>query len=318
MRYADSRLTGLCTTNKEELEEQQAAAFSSLLQPLFNADGEDWSAIRDLRNVFSRPLGQIFRSGGGLEEDGGGFQTSRGYVGQAMRLIDGIVYLIAIDVTGGGLDLTLLTDLVTQLPYLIRFNCEGCNYNNQNASAMQLPASLIALAPKTLERLNLQGSDVQGVLPEEWGQWSTLKEIVLPRNKISGTLPASWKGMSSMQYFDISRNLLTGTLPPDWGSGGITNVTVMYLNDNPGLTGTIPAAWSTFMGGIYLERTNVTGCIPDQLMTNVFWDQPYIPCSQVSPEVKALLDIRTLLDPSGEVLASWTQQNSGAPQLPSE
>lgn len=158
---------------------------------------------------------------------------------------------------------------------------------------MRLPPSLATQAPVSMHSLKVEGSGVTGALPEEWGQWSSLSTLSLRDNSIVGTLPALWKGMSSLQYLD--------------------------LQGNPGLRGTIPAEWSALRAQILLSGTGVTGCIPDQLFTLVSGDQLLSrPCSQDSPEVGALIELGRLVDPAGQVLASWDAKNSGWAQQPGQ
>lgn len=158
---------------------------------------------------------------------------------------------------------------------------------------MRLPPSLATQAPQSMHSMKVDGSGVTGVLPEEWGQWSSLSTLSLRDNSLVGTLPASWKGMSSLRYLD--------------------------LRGNPGLTGTIPPEWSVLRAQILLSGTNITGCVPDQLVTFVYGDELLsAPCSQDSPEIGALVELRNLLDSAGHWLASWEAKKGGSAQQPGQ
>lgn len=279
-------LRGFCPSSKQEIELQQSDTIRTMLQPLLNAGPQKWGVVDSMSAYFDKPLSNIWFGEDGKDVRGWRESDDRGWVGHAMRIIDSVAYTIIVDAEGAGLDLTILPDFVVKLPRLELFLCKHCNYNSQNVDAMQLPASLAAKAPTSLQSLGLAGSGVAGPLPNEWGQWSSLFRLALNDNNIKGTLPASWSNMTFLYSLDLS--------------------------NNPDLTGTIPSAWATFQAAIFLQGTSVEGCIPDQLLENIFWDKPYTSCSQNSPELSQLLVLRQLLNPAGWLLATWVIDSAPA------
>ncbi|EFN52568.1 hypothetical protein CHLNCDRAFT_138562 [Chlorella variabilis] len=74
-------------------------------------------------------------------------------------------------------------------------------------------------------------------------------DLWLGNNRLSGTLPGAW-GASATKLADlsVSKNRLSGpAFPRGWlQSGAMPKLEKAYLNENPQLTGTLPAslAWS--------------------------------------------------------------------------
>lgn len=322
--YEGTQMTGWCSDNKREIEEQQWKALSTLLPPLLDSIGRTvWPALvailNDLRIAGS--LSGIWDGNDGRDNFFWSRTDDRGHLHIYLGLRNNVVYITELIIQGGWLNATVLPDFLSQLPGVESFRCESCAYSitqlpRQDYAALELPASLADKAPRSLKALTISGSGLRGTLPREWGTWDTLYGLNLHGNSLSGTLPASWKGMSSLKFLYLSGNGFEGTLPPEWGGGGISRLTEVWLSYNPGLVGTLPAAWSTFQGGLFLLNTNLTGCVPDQLVSNVQWGNPVIACSQNSSEVASLLKIRELVDPTGAVLVDWTRNNSGPLEQP--
>lgn len=156
------------------------------------------------------------------------------------------------------------------------------------------------MAP-ALRQLLLSYNNLTGPLPQEWGSFSALEELVLDHNALTGELPASWKGMRGLVApLYVSFNRLTGRLPPEWGCGGMSPNADIYIDGNPGITGSVPKEWACFRGFVAVGP-NITGCVPDQLQYSmyVYNDQGFAgdntPCSVIDPEVQALVDLKALL-----------------------
>jgi len=107
-----------------------------------------------------------------------------------------------------------------------------------------------------------------------------------------------------------------GELPASWGDTSSLLPTGLRLNavNNTALTGEIPSTWARFTGFIQLAGTNVSGCVPDQLIFTVVLDGPIRACSELSKQVAALVELKKLLDRTGKDLSSW---NYSATPIPS-
>lgn len=290
VEYDGTELIGFCGSEKQTIEQQQAEAIRNKLPLLLDADGSKWRAVDEMVMEFTNSVSDAwFPFGDKALLDVRVHFDSRGEVERTLRIVDGIIYLSRLYAKGASLNLAVLPNFVSYLPRLESFHCASCNHNSQGLGAKQLATSLATQAPQSLLSLKLEGSGVTGTLPQEWGQWSSLVTLSLRDNSIVGTLPASWSGMTSLRFLD--------------------------LRNNPGLTGTIPVEWSTLQAEIDVLGTAITGCIPDQLVTKVSINNSFAtPCSQGSPDVRALLKIGRILDPAGQVLASWNTRNSGPAQ----
>lgn len=285
VRYNGTGLTGLCSNNRD-VEQQQGEALAYRVQTLLSADGQQWSPVSSMMQEFAyKSVSDVW-----VGEDGKDVNTLRhygkdGWVGRTLRIFNSVVYVTNLEAEGARLDPAYLPVFVPDLPRLEELHCFQCKTQQTGAAdTRQLPASLAASAPPSLQSLKLEGSGLTGELPDEWGKWSTLATLSLRSNSLSGTLPSPWKAMRSLEYLDLS--------------------------DNPGLTGTIPRAWTALKADILLHGTSITGCIPAQLFDKVYWNRPKVPCSQVNFEGDRLLEIRQLIDPDRQVLWTWTEENN--------
>ncbi|KAK6774251.1 hypothetical protein RDI58_029490 [Solanum bulbocastanum] len=62
--------------------------------------------------------------------------------------------------------------------------------------------------------LNLSRSQLNGSLPNAFGNMSSLRVVDLSENSLRGNLTHSFEKMSSVSFLDLSRNSFTGYLPP--------------------------------------------------------------------------------------------------------
>lgn len=272
LAVADTRISGLCSDTSGEAERAQLDALTQLLSKVFNAEDDplsttdDFVAIWRLVAAISNPfvLTRIKQSDSPsmkYTDDYG-----RGSVELVFEVIQGALAVTELVVTGGGLDMLLLPQLVAGLPALHTLACYNCTYNAGVAPASRLPPKLAAAAPASFRRLVLDGCALQGGLPDAWGSWTTIESIELAGNALASSLPASWQGMAGLQYLDVTANALIGTLPVAWGAGSMRADLRMRLSGNK-LTGLIPSTWARFTGGIFVSRTNISqDCVPDQLM----------------------------------------------------
>ncbi|XP_025884444.2 receptor-like protein EIX2 [Solanum lycopersicum] len=62
--------------------------------------------------------------------------------------------------------------------------------------------------------LNLSRSQLDGLIPNDFGNMSSLRVLDLSENSLKGNLSHSCEKMSSLSFLDLSRNSFTGYLPP--------------------------------------------------------------------------------------------------------
>jgi hypothetical protein len=231
-----------------------------------------------------------------------------GHVAVQVRVINGAEYVTEVAVEciiistedtdvqqPAGPYLQHLTLLAQELPYLRKFRAAmraliGAEHKFRRD---MLPLGLPAAAPH-LTTLNLEGNGLKGQLPEDWGNWNSIKEL------------------------DLSNNDLTGTLPKSWGQAGRMprNLHVNFLG-NANLSGTVPASWAHFSSGsINLGGTRIGGCIPSGLYldTNPGMLPPCASLAQASAAAP-LLALKKLLSRAGAGnstgLSSWMHGEHG-------
>jgi hypothetical protein len=315
LTYAGTSITGLCPSDSRDVEAAQRAALSAL--PALLGAGPEWPV----------PAQLLIAGGSTLREwmTTGQLTTSvyaddaRGWVEVVLAVVEGTVYVTRIHAYGAGLDLTRLPALMRSLPRLAEFVCDSCNANSDNRTASMLPAELARAAPRSLVRLEIVNSALSGGVPSEWGNWTTLQRLNLYNNGLRGPLPLTFGGLAALGSLDLGNNALVGALPPEWGNGPLAqSVKELFLINNGGINGTVPLEWSTFQGGVFLTGTGVRGCVADQLVFTVFKNDDNTPCSSNSTEVLALLAIRRMVDPEGNVLGEWRRNNVGGVVSPGD
>lgn len=78
---------------------------------------------------------------------------------------------------------------------------------------------------------------LNGTLPSEYGNLTTLKQLNLVNNTFTGTLPVNWSGMTNLTKFDAGWNRLEGTIPTEYGL--LTDLQELRFESNI-LNGTLP------------------------------------------------------------------------------
>ena len=130
-----------------------------------------------------------------------------------------------------------------------------------------LPASFNNLS--NIEWIWIRGTQISGILPPEWGNWSNEKMWLfgLENNQLSGSIPAEW---SNIKVFpNLSNNQLSGTIPIELGNATFTS---LYLANNQ-ITGHIPPELgnNTNLTGLNLSNNQISGSIPAEMgnLTNL-------------------------------------------------
>ena len=92
-----------------------------------------------------------------------------------------------------------------------------------------------------VQSLRLRGNGLSGMIPEELGRLSNLRQLSLSDNRLTGEIPAELGGLPRLASLELSNNRLSGQIPRELA----------------GLSGSLT--------GLDLQGNQLTGCIPDGL-----------------------------------------------------
>ena len=151
-----------------------------------------------------------------------------------------------------------------------------------------LPSELGQLT--TLEDLNLNDNELSGPIPSELGQLTALEILGLAGNQLSGPIPPELGQLTGLASLWLRNNQLSGPIPSELGQ--LTALEVMYLGENE-LSGPIPSELGQLTGLRYLSIDGDTGlCIPPQIQDTVFGrlaiDQNGVPLCGAVPTLPVL------------------------------
>ncbi len=122
-----------------------------------------------------------------------------------------------------------------------------------------------------LRQLYLYDNDLKGPLPTSMGNLTELWIATLGGNEFTGPLPDGLGNLTNLERLELQNNQLTGPLPASLGN--LKKLEVLYLHrqvdadGDGGLTGSIPASMGsmTSLQDLALDRNNLNGSIPAEL-----------------------------------------------------
>ena len=110
-----------------------------------------------------------------------------------------------------------------------------------------------------LSGLDLSSNELTSGIPPELGDLASLSWLYLSNNQLTGGIPPELGGLASLEQLYLWNNQLTGGIPPELG--GLASLRVLNLAHNAGVSGTLPAAWTSFkMSRLQLGGTGL--CAP--------------------------------------------------------
>ena len=129
---------------------------------------------------------------------------------------------------------------------------------------------------KKLKLLKIRGNaGINGTIPSEFGELTTLLEVHLSNNSISGSLPDSLYQLSGLTYLSFRTNRLSGTIPTYFGT--FTRLEQFSLYDNV-MRGTIPTELGnmTSLKLLILHTNHFNGTIPSNLFNIINLESVYL------------------------------------------
>ncbi|CAB9522417.1 leucine rich repeat [Seminavis robusta] len=126
-----------------------------------------------------------------------------------------------------------------------------------------IPSELFNLT--TLERFNLIESDISGSLATSLGQWKRLTDLRIDDARLSGTIPSSISELENLQICSLKGNNLVGTLPP---ISQMAPLERMFLSETQ-VTGPIPASWlPPSLKFLELNDNQLSGVVPERIWSH--------------------------------------------------
>ncbi len=112
--------------------------------------------------------------------------------------------------------------------------------------------------------LDLTDSALEGPIPPELGNLSSLTQLRLEGNKLSGPIPPELGSLVNLTTLTLFNNALTGPIPPELGS--LANLEILSLGGNA-LEGPIPPELGNLssLTELWLDGTKLSGPIPPEL-----------------------------------------------------
>ncbi|XP_042515746.1 probable LRR receptor-like serine/threonine-protein kinase At1g53440 isoform X2 [Macadamia integrifolia] len=112
--------------------------------------------------------------------------------------------------------------------------------------------------------ISLLGNRINGSIPKEIGNITTLEQLVLEDNELEGTLPPELGNLSRLERFLVSANNFTGIIPETYGK--LTSLNDFRIDGN-GISGKIPyfiGNW-TKLGRLDMQGTSLEGPVPSNI-----------------------------------------------------
>jgi Leucine-rich repeat (LRR) protein len=171
---------------------------------------------------------------------------------------------------------------VTEIPQLecgalvaLYSSTNGDNWvNNTNWLVTNTPSNWFGVSVNSgyVTSLSLNYNQLNGSLPSELGNLTSLIEIDLVSNQLTGSIPPELGNLIGLTSLSLSWNQLTGSIPAELGN--LINLTWLHLGGNQ-LTGSIPPELGnlTSLRYLYLWLNKLSGSLPPELgnLTSLGW-----------------------------------------------
>jgi len=170
-----------------------------------------------------------------------------------------------------------------------------------------------------VQQLSLVSNQLNGSIPSELEDLSSLTDLDLNSNLLSGSIPVELKNLANLSILNLSNNQLGGSIPPELGSlssltvlnlranqlsgsippqlGDLSNLTLLNLRDNQ-LSGTIPGELGKLsnLTQLSLGTNQLSGSIPVELGSLSSLLRLYMYSNQLSGNIPEELADLTLLE----------------------
>jgi len=127
--------------------------------------------------------------------------------------------------------------------------------------------------------LYLFSNGMNGKLPPNIGDLSSLIYLGIGDNMLSGAIPESIGNLSHLEYAYLHGNALSGDIPESIGN--LPSLNHLWLQDNQ-LTGTIPDSFMNLdhLETFYISGNNMDGVLSEALLKSDWWENMHVMVSQ--------------------------------------
>jgi Leucine-rich repeat (LRR) protein len=163
----------------------------------------------------------------------------------------------------------------------------------------------------SLVRLYLDYNQLSGSIPKEIGDLSRLRSLGLIDNQLSGSIPPEIWNLSSLEYLKLHRNKLSGSIP--WQIGNLSSLKWLSLEGNE-LSGSIPPEIGNLSSLVvlYLFDNQLSGSIPPEIGNLSSLRSLYLNSNELSgsipPEIGNLSSLDRLYLHENELSGSIPQE----------
>jgi Leucine-rich repeat (LRR) protein len=150
----------------------------------------------------------------------------------------------------------------------------------------------------SLEYLNLNSNQLSGSIPMELLGLSHLERFDLAFNQLSGSIPSELENLSNLHFLLLDFNQFSGSIPPELGN--LIHLQYLLLSENQ-LSGSIPPELGNLsnLQGLSLSGNQLSGSIPSDLGNLIQLDYLYLDYNQLSgsipPELGNFSSLKYLL-----------------------
>ena len=134
----------------------------------------------------------------------------------------------------------------------------------QSLSVCQWSSHFTCNVSGDIDSISLGEDNLQGTIPIELGQLTSMTRLDLPYNALTGPIPSELGQLTAMTWLELYSNVLTGPIPSELGR--LRAMTELNLGQT-NLTGPIPSELGqlTAIRSLVLAGNALTGPIPSKL-----------------------------------------------------
>ncbi len=173
---------------------------------------------------------------------------------------------------------------------------DGANWTD-NTNWLSGPVSTwygITVSGDRVSEIGLYDNALDGTIPSELGNLSSLTGLYINTNSLSGEIPAELGNLSNLTVLNLCENSLSGSVPTSLGD--LTNLAELYLHNN-NLTGSVPSQLGSLsnLTNLHMHQNSLSGSIPDALGSLSILEELFLYNNSLSGEIPSAIGSLTSL-----------------------